>query len=496
MRNPIAALLLTACSPAQDPAQAAAEEAKVFADPSRPRVNKLEPLAPGEAKTYPELSVAATATALSLEAISEDWPGFLGPRRDSKSIETRLLADWPEQGPKLLWSMRRGQGYSSPAIQGDHLVYTHRQGSSIHIDCLQAETGKRFWRYTYPCDYRGMYLSDGGPRATPQIEGDRVWVLGVEARLFCLELSSGRIVWERDLGAEFNLPEQFFGVVTSPLLYGEELIINLGAPGGPTVAAFDKNDGRMLWGTGQEWGMSCASPILTEFQGEERLLVLTGGISRPPSGGLMLIDPKKHVTLARFPFRSRTYESVNGTSPILVDDTVLLTSAYSTGSIGVRITADDKLEQSWKARRLGVEFSAALELDGNLYLIDGIRDRGGAIVCLDPLSGEELSRTDLEWEETVNIRGEDREMGFGVGTGLLLHIGGDRFLCLSDNGHLLQLRCGPKGGEILNRVSLFRAGETWTPLVLSRGLLYVCQNKREKIGDAPPRLLCYDLRGR
>ncbi|MCR9247459.1 MAG: hypothetical protein NXI31_20705 [bacterium] len=201
-------------------------------------------------------------------------------------------------------------------------------------------------------------------------------------------------------------------------------------------------------------------------------------------------------TVATFPFRSRRYESVNGVGPVAVDSTVVLTSSYSTGTVGVAIAEHGAATRSWQARRLGIEFSAPIIHDGNLYLVDGVRDRSGAIVCLDPATGKERSRTEIDWDDQVEIRGKQRTLSCGLGTGSLLHIGGNRFLCLTDNGHLLRLRCTPTGAEVLDRVSLFRAGETWTPLVLSHGLLYACQNRREKIGDEPRRLLCYDLRGR
>lgn len=488
MRTPLAVAFVSAVACAQSRSE--------FRDPAPPAaVRELEPAEAPEPSEFAELTIAGRPSPLPASARVEDWPGFLGPRRDGKSRETDLLTEWPRGGPKLVWSMRRGEGYASPVVQGGRLVFTHRIGRSVHVDCLDPESGKRFWRFTYASDYRGTYISNSGPCATPQIEGDRVWLHGVEGEFHCLELATGRVVWKRNLKREFQLEDQFFGVVSSPLLRGELLIINLGVPDGPCVAAFDKRSGRMVWGAGKRWGMSCASPVVAQLDGRDRLFVLTGGKSRPPTGGLMAIDLERGKTIAEFPFRSRRYESVNGSCPVVVDDTVILTSAYGTGTVGVTIDGAGEAKQAWKRRRLGVEFSAPIEVGGNLYLVDGIRNRGGAIVCLDPRSGETKSRTELLWEDEVMLRGEKRTIDAGVGTGSLLHIGGDIFLCLGDNGHLLRLRCTPKGAEILDRVSLFRAAESWTPLALSRGLLYVCQNKRERIGSEPRRLLCYDLRG-
>ncbi|MFT4514780.1 MAG: outer membrane protein assembly factor BamB [Planctomycetota bacterium] len=477
------ALLLATVLSAQEPLK----------DPAPPTVHELPPLAAPAAKPFAELTTAAKAKPLADDAQTSDWPSFLGPRRDAKVRESHLLQAWPKSGPKLLWSMTRGEGYASPVILGERLIYTHRRDDDIFIDCLHAETGQRFWRHSYATSYTPEYFGSG-PCATPTIEGDRVWVHGIDGKLLCLDLPTGRTVWQRDLRNDFELQQQFFGVATSPLLLGQHLIINLGKRGGPTVAAFDKTTGRIIWGTGSKWGMSCASPIVAPLHGKQRLFVLTGGKSRPTKGGLMVIDPIAGTILSEFSFRSRTYQSVNGSCPVVVGSTVMLTSSYGTGTIGVSISEDGEAKQSWKTRKIGLEFANAIEVGGNIYMVNGIRDRGGAIVCIEPRKGTELGRTEINWSETVTMRGEERELDFGLGTGSLLHLGKDIFLCLTDNGHLLRLKCTPKAATVLDRVSLFHSGETWTPLVLSRGLLYVCQNQPEKIGTAPRRLLCLDLR--
>lgn len=432
------------------------------------------------------------AVSLGGGAVAQDWPSFLGPNRDGKVRESGLLEVWPEGGPRLLWSVERGEGYSSPVVAGDRLVYTHRQAGEVLVDCRDAETGKELWRHRYATTYVAEYFSDG-PCSTPVIEGERVWVHGIEGMLSCLKLASGEVVWQRDLKKDYGLEQQFFGVASSPLMLGPNLIINLGKPGGPTVAAFDKDNGRLVWGAGKKWGMSCASPVVARLHGKERLFVLTGGKSRPPTGGLMVLDATSGELFAEFPFRSRIYQSVNGSCPVVVGSTVILTSSYSTGTVGVSISDKGVARQEWKARKLGLEFSNAIEVAGDLYLVDGIRDRGGAIVCLDPATGKEHARTQIDWSEKVTVRGVLRELDFGLGTGSLLHLGKERFLCLTDNGHLLRLNCSQKGAKVLDRVSLFHAGETWTPLVLSRGRLYVCQNQPEKIGKAPRRLMCFDV---
>lgn len=465
-----------------------------YPDPAPPVVHALEPLAAPAAEAYPGLRFHRAPRALSPDAAVQDWPSFLGPERDGRSRETGLARTWPEAGPPLVWEMTRGDGFASPVVAEGRLVFTHRTGDVAHVDCLDAETGKRFWRFSYPSGYRGRYIANNGPRSTPAIAQGRVYVHGVEGMLHCLELSTGRVVWKRDLQAELGVGDDFFGTVSSPLVVGELLIQNVGAPGGPSVAAFDRSTGRIAWGTGTEWGPSCASPVLAEAHGVARLLVMAGGESRPPTGGLMVLDPLTGALDFTYAFRSRTYESANGASPIVDAGRVFLTASYGVGSAALALQPGGGYRELWRHERLGVQFSNPVFHEGRVYVIDGVSGRAGAIVCIDPATGAELARTDLAWDETVVDGGVEKRLSSSIGEGSLLWADG-AFLCLGDSGHLLRLELSPGGARVLARAALFHAGESWTPLVLSHGLLYVCQNTRERFGDAPPRLLCYDLRG-
>ena len=464
-----------------------------YPDPAPPAVQELASRAASIAREVPEVTLHRRARPLDPAALAEDWPGFMGPRRDLHSRETLLDLEFGSEGPPLVWEMERGGGYASPAVQGERLVFTHRVGDEAVIECLEAQTGRRFWQYRYPCTYGGRYIKNGGPRATPQIAGDRVYVHGVEGRLIAFELSTGRILWQRNTTEEFGLQDDFFGVVASPLVVGDLLIQNVGVPGGDSVLAFDRHTGRVVWGAGEEWGASCASPVLATLNGRQKLLVFAGGDSRPPTGGLFVIDLGRRAVDASFALRSRTYESVNGATPIVHGSRIFLTAAYGVGSVGLEFTADDTLREVWKNRHLGFQFSTPILQDESLIGIDGVSGRAGALVRFDPDSGQEVANVPLDWEEVLPGEGEPRRRGFSVGEGSLLFADG-KLLVLGDMGHLLVLQLTEDGAEILARTTLFLAPESWTPLVLSHGLLFVCQNNRARFGTSPPRLLCYDLR--
>lgn len=465
-------------------------------DPGPPDVQDLAPMQAPAARAFEGLTTHRAPTALAANTRGEDWPGFLGPRRDGSSVGSGLAHGFDEQGPPLVWEMEVGEGYAQPVVAGGRVIVHHRIGAESHVDCLDAATGERYWRHSFPCDYRGRYISDKGPCGTPTIDGDWVYLHSIEGRLMCLELTTGRARWQRDLRAEFGLSNGFFGVIASPLVVGEFIYQNVGLPG-PSVACFDKATGALVWGAGKEWGASCCSPVMAQVNGAPRLLVLTGGDSRPPTGGLMVLDPASGEVLDTYPFRSRTYESVNAATPLMVADRdVFLTASYGVGGAVLSIDADGGLQERWRERRsIGLQFSNPVTLGGVIYALDGTSGRAGELVSLDPKTGEELTRTLLGWEETVIYRGERRQLDFSVGEGSLLLVG-ERLLCLGDQGHLLWLDITKDGVSIASRASLFRAASSWTPPALARGLLYVRQTQRESFGAKPHgrRVLCFDLR--
>jgi len=460
----------------------------------KPLVIELEPIEEPVARATAGLKIHRAPRPLSEGALVEDWPTFLGPRRDGHCIERPLATEYGPGGPPLLWELERGQGYAGAVIGAERLVFTHRVVDEVHVDCLDPETGMRYWRFTYPCEYKGQYIDDSGPRATPTIAGELVYVHGVDGELLCLALATGRVVWRRNTTIEFELADSFFGVVSSPLFVGNLLIQNVGAPAGPCVAAFRGDSGELVWGAGGEWGPSCASPVLGMVQSEARLFVIAGGKSRPPTGGLMVVDPVDGTVTCEYPFRSRTFASVNGASPVICGERVFLTAAYGVGSAVLDIDADGAGSERWKERRgLASEFSTPVFENGVVYAINGASGRAGAIQAIDPTTGKELGYRDLAFSATIPDEEGDLEVETSVGAGSLLHADGV-FLVLGDTGHLATVRASSGEFELISDANLFHAPETWTPPVVSHGLLYVCQNNPSSIGDTPARLLCYDLR--
>lgn len=437
-----------------------------------------------------QTQISGKPKSLSPDAVTQDWTSFLGPTHNGISAETNLRRELP---PPLVWEFKKGSGYASPAIAGEHLIFAHRLRNEEIIECLHPETGSTRWQHRYPTTYEDRYGYNNGPRSSPVVDNGRVYTLGAQGKAHCLDLKSGNVVWERDLGADYNLSQDFFGTASTPLVDSGLLIINVGAPGGPCVVALDGATGREVWRAGIEWGPSYASPVPSLIHGQRRVMIFAGGESNPPIGGLMSIDPATGHVDFKFPFRSRTYESANASSPVVFDNKVFITSSYRTGSALVEIRSDFTHRVVWTNKNLGLHFNTPIYKNGFLYGFDGRNPGDASLVCVDATDGEITWRTVPEWRESFQQNGREETRLMSTYRGSLLAVDG-QFLCLGEFGHILWLDLTPEGYKEVSRAWVIGARESWALPVLSRGLLYVVQNTRDVFNGTNPRLLCYDLR--
>ncbi len=426
-------------------------------------------------------------------AITDARTSFLGTRGNGVSAETKLLKHWTDGGPTLVWDMETGSGYAAPAIDGDRLIFFHRIGDEEVVECLHPETGERLWRFAYPTAFKDRYDFSNGPRSSPVTRAGRVFTYGAGGALHALDLKTGKVLWERNLTIEYKVPQDFFGVGTTPLAEGEVLIVNVGAPGGPCVVGLSQETGKTVWEAGTQWGPSYASPVAATVHGKRRIFVFAGGDSEPPTGGLLVLDPKTGAIDARFPFRSKIYTSVNAANPVVVGNQVFLSTAYRTGCVLLNIKPGGGIDVAWKADSLGAHFATPVYKDGHIYGFHGSGTTAG-LVAVDWKTGKQLWHESPFWDTEMEVNGKRQTVPVPLGPGAMIAADG-HFLCLSERGHLLWLELTPTGYKEISRASLFVAKETWTPPVLSRGLLYVTQNAEDTTNKTRPRLLCYDLRG-
>ncbi|WP_168442271.1 PQQ-binding-like beta-propeller repeat protein [Pontiella desulfatans] len=439
------------------------------------------------------MSIRILITLMAMATVAQaDWPRFLGAGCDGKSSEAGLETDLSKV--EVAWVHPRGESYSAPSILGDRLIHHGRFGDVERIECLDTATGKPLWADEVPTTYRDRFNYLSGPRASPSIEGGRVYTLGAQGILCCHQLTDGKRLWRRKLIEEFKLDTEFFGFTPSPLIEGDSVIINLGM--GKCVAAFDKMTGKTQWVSGDQWGRSYASPVAATMHGQRVLLVFAGGESNPPVGGLLCIDPSSGKIHDRFAWRSPRHASVNASTPVVDGNRIFISSSYDVGGVMLEVLPDFTFKEVYRTKAYASHWATPILVDGHLY---GFANN--KLVCMDWKTGERVWRVvpkvgDAAFESpetgtygASKYRPPPGEGGFGIGS--LVHADG-RFLCLGENGLLAWMKLTPEGCTILSSRRLFKADQTWTAPVLGDGRAYICQNLPGN--GIEPGLICIVLK--
>ncbi|HEV7927238.1 MAG TPA: PQQ-binding-like beta-propeller repeat protein, partial [Verrucomicrobiae bacterium] len=196
---------------------------------------------------FAAMFLISTSTLLGAEDSIEEWPRFLGPHANGISDEKGLLDQWPATGPKLIWEKDIGTGYGAPSVLGQRLVLHHRTGDEEIVECFAADTGNSLWRFGYPSHFIDPYGYNNGPRGTPLLTSNLCFTFGAEGKLACLELETGKLIWQRDTAADFHVPEAFFGVGSTPILEEGLLIVMVGGQPNSGLVAFDPGTGKTVW---------------------------------------------------------------------------------------------------------------------------------------------------------------------------------------------------------------------------------------------------------
>ena len=236
----------------------------------------------------------ALGQALGLSALADDWPQWLGAKRDGVWRESGILKEFPDDGPKVNWRVPIGGGYAGPAVAKGKVYVTDRQlakdatnpdnqfarghiPGSERVICLDEKTGRQLWMHEYDCGYTVSYPA--GPRTTPTVDGDRVYTLGAEGNLLCLNADSGKVLWQKDFKTEYGVKTPVWGFAAHPLVRGGHLIC-LARGDGSTVVCYDKLSGKEVWRslTAKEPGY--CPPTLIHAGGVEQLIIWHPGVTQ------------------------------------------------------------------------------------------------------------------------------------------------------------------------------------------------------------------------
>ena len=397
--------------------------------------------ATAEASSPTESGGAVTAF---VQAGDETWPGWRGPLRDGITRE----GNWSVEGAdEPLWRAEVGLGYSSMAVGNGHLYtlgWVESRGNDV-VWCMDAETGEVKWQFEFSAEKWDKFHG-GGTNTTPTIDGDVVYTLNREGKLFCFEAANGEIRWQRDLVDLFGVELPTWGFAASPVVVGDGLLVNVGR-----LMMLDKASGEERWVT-EDYGHAYSTPALFEHGGRERIALFNGK-------GLAVLDLADGGEVALHEWK--TQYDVNAATPVVDGDTIFISSGYNKGASMLKL-AGDSLESLWEGRVMRTHMSGVIQIGEHLYGFDE-----AILKCIDK-DGEVL------WAE--------RGLGKGSLTGA-----GDKLLVVTGDGELIVLEATPDEYRELSRKQVIDSGAVfWTMPVLANGLIYV----RDSAGN----VVCLDHR--
>jgi outer membrane protein assembly factor BamB len=387
------------------------------------------------------LAVVSSLALAGSTLVADDWPQWRGPRRDGVSAERGLLKQWPSGGPPLAWQARgAGEGYSSMAVANGRLITLGARAGTEYVIAFDIASGKRLWEAS---NGRRFNNDRGdGPRATPTVDGDRVYAFGSSGDLTVLEAATGKVVWTQNLLQKFGGSNIGWGLSESPLVLSDRILVNAGGSGS-SIVALRKADGSLIWRTqSDEPGYSSA--VLMEAGGVRQAVFFTGERAL----GVDVNDGRLLWSYDRVANRT-----ANIATPIVRDQRVFLSSDYGTGAALLSIAVE------------GGKVAAR-----EVYFTRDMRNHHASSVLVgDHLYGFSSSILTAMHFDSGKVAWRDRSVGKGS-----LVFADERLYLFSENGVVGLAEASAAGYREHGRFSL-RAGNlpTWSHPVVSGGRLFL-----------------------
>jgi outer membrane protein assembly factor BamB len=440
--------------------------------------------------------ILSTLLVISTVAVADDWPQWLGPKRDGVWRETGILDKCPAGGPKVVWRTPCGIGYAGPAVtQGKVFLPDRLLGDGVknpdnpfgrtavrgkdRLLCLDQATGNELWTFGYDVEYRVSYPA--GPRCTPTVDGDLVYWLGTMGDLYALDVNTGKPAWEKHFLKDYQADLPVWGFAAHPLVDGDKLICLVGGSRAPGVVAFDKKTGTEVWKAlriGGDPGYN--PPVIFEVNGK-RVLVIWH------THAVVGLDPESGKELWQYPWEIQSALTIP--TARLVDKSLLFLTSFYNGSLLLDIGGESP-KVVWKSKS---KAGQAAVLPGNTVDLHSIMPTPwikdghiygvcsyGELRCLELRSGKRV------WETHAATIGKS---GRWANAFLIPHAETDRVFLFNEQGELIIARLTPKGYEEIDRAKVlaptnpYAAGRTvvWTHPAFADRTMYV-RNDKEVMG--------------
>jgi outer membrane protein assembly factor BamB len=386
--------------------------------------------------------IACLLAATCILVHAEDWPEWRGKGRVGVWRETGILDSFPSKGLSVVWRTPINAGFSGPAVSGGRVFVTDfkalagMRGAERAL-ALDEKSGKILWVREWAVDYKGMSYATG-PRATPTVDGDRVYIVGGVGALLCLNAATGAVIWQTDYAKDYRMELPVWGVTSAPLIDGQRAIAIVGGRPDAKVVAFDKMTGKEIWrALTSESEQGYCQPVIFEVGGLRQLIIwhpLAAASLDPATGKIYWQQPFKvnmGMTLA---------------TPVLSGARLLFSSFYN-GSMLLEL-ASDRARLLWKGKSDNEIETDGLHAVVNTPVIDGDYIYGicsyGQLRCLNLKTGQRV------WE-TMEVTKEKSRWASGF---IVRH--DDRYFINNDRGELIIAKFSPEGYREISRTKLIK----------------------------------------
>jgi outer membrane protein assembly factor BamB len=407
------------------------------------------------------LKFLAILVSAAQMAHAGDWPQWLGPNRDCHAAPHTLEITELVSQPKVIWRKAIGGGFSSPIVAAGKVIYFDEDGMNEVAHELEAATGKELWKIAIGDVYKDEWSS--GPRATPIIDGSRVYVQSCKGEFRCLDFGTGKMQWgfsfEKDFGVKFLGNRAREGTAArrgnngTGIVDGDAVLVPVGSKDGATIVCFNKNTGKQLWRCGTDEAAYSSLQVAT-IAGVRQVIMLD-------ADALIGVERATGSLLWRIPFH--TDAKRHAATPVINGDNLIINS-HTFGLVAVHIqkTATGfEAKRAWTNPNLKINLSTPVLVEGYLYSQGPSRN----FICADARTG------DLKWEAP----------GFGKENSSTISVG-NNLIVLTDAGELVLVLATPAAYKELGRQQV--CGKNWNFPAFADGKLYV-RDARE--------LLCLDL---
>ncbi len=398
-------------------------------------------------------------------AVGADWPRWRGPEANghvsaAAAVPTHLPAE-----ATFTWRKKIGFGLGSPVVSGGVVYYLDNQENKETVHAADATTGIDRWTHTLDDTFKDSQ-APAGPRSTPLVDGNRVYVQSGKGEFQCLDAATGKPIWGvnfvRDFKAIFTGEKGQtpgagrHGNTGAPWVEGNRIFVSVGGSEGASVVCFDKRDGKVIWKSQSDMPGN-GGPVVATLAGRQQVLAFT-------VDGVIGLDFATGALLWRKPVKTSYGRHV--ASPVVLGDLVIAGS-HQAGLLGIKIARDGDTfttESAYIEKRVAINFSSPVLRDGFIYGLGP----AGIIFCADARTAE------TKWSHQLRAAGNKAHAGF-----LVLK---DNILVLSDTGDLLLVSADPKEFHLISQLKV--CGDNWCNPAYADGKLFL----RDK-----DELLCLSL---